>query len=96
MVATVFSHFLNPHPAVITQKEKQLFQYRGNAYLYSPYKVGSQTTKVLLSSSNVESFTRIKPAAQSDTTITYGPYSDVSPWTEVCYTAHHVSHSCHC
>lgn len=84
MVATVFSHFLNPHPAIITQKEKQLVQYKGNAYIYSPYKVGSQTTKVLLSSSTIESFTRIKPAAQSDSTITYGPYSDVSPWAEVC------------
>lgn len=82
LVAAVFSHFLSPYPAIITQKEKQLVQYKGSAYLYSPYKVGAQTTKVLLSSSNVESFTRIKPAAQSDTTVTYGPYSDVSPWTE--------------
>ena len=79
----VLSHHLVPHPAEISQKEKQLVRYLGSAYLYSPYKVLSQTTKVLLSSSNIESFTKVKPTSQSDSTITYGPYENIVPLTEV-------------
>lgn len=83
LVGTVFTHHLAPHPSEITQKEKQLVQYRGNAYLYSPYKVTAQTTKILLSSSSVESFTKVKPSSQSDSTITYGPYENIAPFTQV-------------
>nr|CAG4650912.1 EOG090X04O4 [Simocephalus serrulatus] len=82
LVGTVFTHHLTPHPAQITQKEKQLVQYRGSAYIYSPYKILSQTTKVLLSSSTVESYTKVKPSSQSDSTITYGPYDNVAPLSE--------------
>nr|CAG4634736.1 EOG090X04O4 [Alona affinis] len=39
LIGSVFTHNLNPHPTEITQKEKQLVQYRGSAYVYSPYKV---------------------------------------------------------
>jgi len=83
LVATVFANHLTAHPVEITQKEKQLVQYRGSAYILSPYKIVTQTTKVLLSSSNVESFTKVKPSAQSDTTITYGPYENIAPSTQV-------------
>lgn len=83
LVGTVFTHHLSPHPKEITQKEKQLVQYRGNAYIYTPYKVTTQTTKVLLSSSTVESYTKVKPSSQSDSTITYGPYENVAPLSEV-------------
>lgn len=79
----VFTHHLKPFPESITQKEKQLVQYRGSAYILSPYKIGVQTTKVSLSSSNVESFTKVKPSSSSDSMITYGPYNSVAPMTTV-------------
>jgi oligosaccharyltransferase complex subunit alpha (ribophorin I) len=82
LVGTVFTHNLVPHPAEITQKEKQLVQYRGSAYIFSPYKIASQTTKVLLSSSSVESYTKVKPSSQSDLMIAYGPYENIAPLTE--------------
>ncbi|EFX75282.1 hypothetical protein DAPPUDRAFT_226428 [Daphnia pulex] len=88
LVGTVFTHNLVPHPAEITQKEKQLVQYRGSAYIFSPYKIASQTTKVLLSSSSVESYTKVKPSSQSDSTITYGPYENIAPLTEVDIVIH--------
>nr|CAG4643152.1 EOG090X04O4 [Ilyocryptus agilis] len=88
IIGTVFTHQLKPHPAEITQKEKQLVQYTGNAYIYSPYKVTSQTTKVLLSSSNVESFTKVKPSSHSDSTVTYGPYENVAPFSQEKVTVH--------
>ena len=48
----------------ITQREKQLVLFTGNHYVYSPYKVKSQTTKVQLPSSVVESYTKtLKPVA---------------------------------
>jgi len=80
-VDLVFTHHLKAFPELITQKEKQLVQYRGNAYILSPYKIGAQTTKVSLSSANVESFTKVKPSSQSDSMITYGPYNGVAPLT---------------
>merc|ERR1711928_71505 len=80
-VDLVFTHHLKPFPESITQKEKQLVQYRGSAYILSPYKIGVQTTKVSLSSSNVESFTKVKPSSSSDSMITYGPYNSVAPMT---------------
>ena len=79
----VFTHHLALHPAEITQKEKQLVRYRGSAYIYSPYKVNTQTTKVLLPGSNIETFTKVKPSSQSDAIITYGPYENIAPQTEV-------------
>jgi len=78
-VDLVFTHHLKTFPEFITQKEKQLVQYRGSAYILSPYKIVAQTTKVSLSSSNVESFTKVKPSSQSDSMITYGPYNNVAP-----------------
>ena len=79
----VFTHHLKTFPEFITQKEKQLVQYRGSAYILSPYKIVAQTTKVSLSSSNVESFTKVKPSSQSDSMITYGPYNNVAPLSTV-------------
>lgn len=77
----VFSKLLVPHPSHITQKEKQLVRYFGNHYFYSPYTTTKQVTNVLLSSRSVESYTKLKPTAQSDSTITYGPYSAIQPFT---------------
>jgi len=92
-VEAVFSNHLSPHPAEITQKEKQLVQYRGNAYLYSQYKVGSQTTKISLSSSNIESFTKVKPSSQSESTVTYGPYENIPPLSEEDIVVHYENNS---
>jgi len=69
------------YPAAITQKEKQLARYIGNVYAYLPYTVGSQTTTVLLASSSIESYTKVKPVSQQDTQIKYGPYSNIAPFT---------------
>ncbi|KAF7401307.1 hypothetical protein HZH68_007127 [Vespula germanica] len=80
-VETIFTHKLIPHPKQITQKEKQLVKYIGNVYIYSPYKVGKLTTTVSLPSRNVESYSKIKPVFQSDSTITYGPYENLSPFS---------------
>jgi len=67
---------LEMFPAAISQKEKQLVRFIGNLYTFLPYPVVSQTTKVELASSNLESYTKTKPVSLSDSTITYGPFRD--------------------
>jgi len=69
------------YPAAITQKEKQLARYIGNVYAYLPYTVSSQTTTVLLASSSIESYTKVKPVSQQDSQIKYGPYSNIAPFS---------------
>ncbi|CAH1098556.1 unnamed protein product [Psylliodes chrysocephalus] len=73
---------LAPYPSSISQKEKQLVRYFGNHYIYTPYTVAKQKTDVVLSSRSVENYTKLKPVTQSDNTITYGPYTDIKPYTE--------------
>lgn len=77
LIETVYSKSLQPYPTQITQNERQLVRYFGNAYFYSPYKTIAQKTTVQLASKSVESYTTVKPSAQVDGTITYGPYENV-------------------
>lgn len=75
-----FSKHLEPYPSSITQKEKQLVRYFGNHYFYTPYQTVKQTTNVILSSRSVENYSKLKPTTQTDSTITYGPYTSVAPF----------------
>jgi len=68
-------------PKELQQREKQLVLYKGNHYVYLPYKCKSQSTKVTLASSSIESYSKLKPVSLSDTVITYGPYANVEPFT---------------
>lgn len=76
-IETVFAKALQPYPVEITQAERQLVRYFGNAYFYSPFKTVAQKTTIHLPSRNVESFTPVKPSAQADTQIVYGPYDNI-------------------
>lgn len=78
-VEAVFTHLLQPFPNTISQSERQLVLYNGNHYFYSPYLTKSQTTKVRLSSSSIESYTKLKPSSTSDRTVNYGPYENIAP-----------------
>lgn len=77
-IETIFSKALQPYPTEITQAERQLVRYFGNAVFYSPFKTASQKTTVHLATRSVESFTQVKPAVHSDTQIVYGPYENVA------------------
>lgn len=92
-VETVFTQHLVPFPSEITQKEKQLVKFTGNHYIYSPYKVKKQTTKVTLSSRNIESFSKLKPFSQSDSSISFGPYENVAPFSQSELVAHYENNS---
>lgn len=77
-IEAVLSRSLEPYPVEITQAERQLIRYFGNAYFYSPYKTLSQKTTVHLGTKSVESFTQLKPSNQADTQIVYGPYENIA------------------
>jgi oligosaccharyltransferase complex subunit alpha (ribophorin I) len=77
-IETIFSKLLEPFPTEITQAERQLVRYFGNAVFYSPFKTVSQKTTIHLASRSVESFTQVKPSAHTDTQIVYGPYENVA------------------
>uniref|UniRef100_A0A182JHT3 Dolichyl-diphosphooligosaccharide--protein glycosyltransferase subunit 1 n=1 Tax=Anopheles atroparvus TaxID=41427 RepID=A0A182JHT3_ANOAO len=87
-IETVFSRSLKPFPTSIGQSERQLVQYFGNVYFYSPYPTVTQKTTVHLSSRNVESYTQFKPSSQADSTITYGPYDNVPAFAQEPMTIH--------
>jgi oligosaccharyltransferase complex subunit alpha (ribophorin I) len=79
-VEAVFTHLLSPYPSEILQSERQLVVYEGNHYFLSPYQTKTQTTKVKLTpSGTIESFSKLKPTAQNDRTISYGPYENIAP-----------------
>lgn len=75
----VYTNALLPYPSSISQKDRQLVRYFGDHYFYSPYKTLKQTTTVTLNSRDIESYTKLKPVSQQDTTITYGPYNNIEP-----------------
>lgn len=65
------THELEPFPKEIVQQEKQLVKFTGNVYLYTPYTVTKQVTKVILPSKNIRSYSKIKAHSLKDTVITY-------------------------
>ncbi|XP_058120709.1 dolichyl-diphosphooligosaccharide--protein glycosyltransferase subunit 1 [Anopheles ziemanni] len=87
-IETVFSRSLKPFPSAIGQSDRQLVQYFGNVYFYSPYPTVTQKTTVHLSSRNVESYTQFKPSSQADSTITYGAYDNVPAFAHEPMTIH--------
>ncbi|XP_055376168.1 dolichyl-diphosphooligosaccharide--protein glycosyltransferase subunit 1 [Condylostylus longicornis] len=92
-IEAVYTKMLQAYPASITQSEKQLVRYFGNLYFFSPYKTVNQETSVYLSSRNVESYTQIKPVSMSESTISYGNYENIAPFTTEELVIHYENHS---
>lgn len=83
-VESVYSHALQPYPREILQSERQFVRMYANAYLYAPYKSTTQITVFSLPSDKVESYTKQpKPVTQDAATVTYGPFGDIAPFSEV-------------
>lgn len=81
--------FLSPLWLFCEQNEKQFVQFSGNAYILSPYPIKTQSTTVVLATTNIESFSRVAPTSTSDNEITYGPYSNVEPYSNARVTIHY-------
>ncbi|RZF37283.1 hypothetical protein LSTR_LSTR005615 [Laodelphax striatellus] len=92
-IELVLSNALTAYPTKITQKEKQLVRFSGNHYLYSPYQVSKQTTTVNIGTRNVESYSKLSPVSQSDSVFNYGPYTQISPFSEDRMSIHYENNS---
>ncbi|KAH1001550.1 hypothetical protein HUJ04_005562 [Dendroctonus ponderosae] len=84
-----FTNSLKFCPKCVTQKEKQLVKYEGNYYFYSPYVTKTQKTDVLVNSRVVEKYSKLKPVSQTDSTITYGPYTDIEQFARDSLSVHY-------
>lgn len=73
----VLAKSLEPYPAKITQRERQLVRFTTTQNLYSPYPTTESKTIIKLSSRTVENYTKLKPVQQNDATLTYGPNKQV-------------------
>lgn len=92
-VLTVLTHQLQPFPAQVQQGDKQLVIYRGNHYQLSPYTTARQSTKIRLASNRVESYSNhLNPNAQSESSVTYGPYTNVAPYSKDLCKVHYENH----
>lgn len=89
----VITKGLTPYPSSITQKDKQLVTYFGSHYFYSPYYTTKQKTDVVVGTRNIENYSKLKPFSQSDSTITYGPYNNVAPFTEDQLVVHYENNA---
>lgn len=89
----VLTEALSPYPTRITQKEKQLVKYEGSVYLYSPYSVQEQATTVVLGTKTVESYTKFKPTSMNNDVVSYGPYSQIAPFTVEPLSVHYENNS---
>ena len=88
-IETVFTRAVVPHPSEITQAEKQLVQFTGNAYVLLPYPIRTQSTTVTLPSSSIESFTRVSPVNTNENEVNYGPYSDLPAFSHAKIVLHY-------
>lgn len=80
-VLAVFTGLLEPYPVEITQRESQLVLLKGNHFFDSPYLTESQKTTVKLSSSTIESYSKLEPTNSRGSTITYGPFKSIESYS---------------
>ena len=92
-VDIVLAKALQMYPKEIVQKERQLVLFSGNHYVFLPYKCKSQTTKVTLPSATVESYSKLKPVSMSESTITYGPFSNVEAYSVDAMSVHYENNN---
>lgn len=80
-VTTVLTNALEPYPAEITQREDQLVRFHDSHFFISPYVTETQKVTLKLASSTVESFTQLSPFSTRGSSIQFGPYLDVAPYS---------------
>jgi len=79
VVEVVFYEAIRPFPAEVAQNEKQLVIYHGSSYFFSPYACFTQSSNFKVTTSKLESYTKVSPTNNADDIITYGPYPNVPP-----------------
>lgn len=92
-VETVYGHALRPYPTHIAQSDHQYVKFVGNVYFYSPYKTQTETTTINCATSSIDYYTKEKPVASADKTITYGPHENLEPFKDYELMVHYENNS---
>ncbi|KAK1256563.1 Dolichyl-diphosphooligosaccharide--protein glycosyltransferase subunit 1A [Acorus gramineus] len=87
-VFSAFTHSVIPFPEEITQADSQLILYKDSAYFVSPHAVKVQTLRIKLPSARVEAYTNIQNTKFNGTSIRYGPYENLPPFSSLPITVH--------
>ncbi|VVC26266.1 Ribophorin I [Cinara cedri] len=77
VIEYVLTNALYPHPEEITQKDRQLMMFNGNAYFYSPYKTLKSSIKFQTGTRRIEDYTIFNPVSLSSGDVIYGPYGSL-------------------
>lgn len=80
-VKLAFANQLSPLPKEIKQGDLQKFLFTDNVYLYSTYRVSSQTLQLNVGNPSVDSWTQHYPSSIKGDSISYGPYKAQNPFT---------------
>ncbi|BDA44122.1 Dolichyl-diphosphooligosaccharide-protein glycosyltransferase [Coccomyxa sp. Obi] len=78
---SILMNQLVPKPKEITQTDVQRVLFTASRYPLSPYKIATASTQVKLPSKNTESYQGAGPVSKSGATVTYGPNTDVQPFS---------------
>lgn len=80
VIEYILTNALYPHPEEITQKDKQLMMFYGNAYFYSPYKSLKSSIKYQTGTRRIEDYTNLNPVTLNSGDIIYGPHGSSEPF----------------
>ncbi|XP_050433899.1 dolichyl-diphosphooligosaccharide--protein glycosyltransferase subunit 1 [Adelges cooleyi] len=93
VVQYILINALNPHPEEITQKDRQLMMFYGNAFFYSPYKSLKSSIKYQTGTRRVEEYTNLNPVTQSSGDIIYGTHGPLEPFSYSQINIHYDNNS---
>lgn len=93
VVEFALTNALYPHPDEITQKDRQLMMFYGNAYFYSPYKSLKSSIKYQTGTRRIEDYTNLNPMSVNSEDIIYGPHGSLEPYAYSQITVHYDNNS---
>jgi len=93
VVEYVLTSALYPHPEEITQKDRQLMMFYGNAYFYSPYKSLKSSIKFQTGTRRIEDYTNFNPVSLTSGDIIYGPHGSLEPFAYSQISLHYDNNS---
>ncbi|KAI9577148.1 hypothetical protein GQX74_004910 [Glossina fuscipes] len=88
-IEVIYTSEIKPYPEEIKQAYKQFVRHTGPMYFYSVYKTRFQKIQVKLATSNIISYTQIKPCAVSSNKIKHGPFEDISDYSKELMSVHY-------
>lgn len=93
VIEYILTNALYPHPEEITQKDKQLMMFYGNAYFYSPYKSLKSSIKYQTGTRRIEDYTNLNPVTLNSGDIIYGPHGSLEPFAYSQINLHYENNS---